>query len=148
MSLMPTQVLSRSIKMAGKKSSFCNDLKPDRNFSKLSNLDTNLRFGLTPLFSITLAKNMTLEIGLKLLRTDGSRLDFFKSGWTTAWLKEVFNAWSYLFFMLDKTLHLAPVSTFISPGMPWTYTVTKALAFFSICALAESPVFWSVIPLT
>ena len=35
----------------------------------------------------TFDKNGSLEIGLKLLKTEGSRIGFFKSGCTTACLK-------------------------------------------------------------
>ena len=39
-------------------------------------------------FSKALDKNRSLEIGLKLLTTEGLRFGFFKRGWTTACLKE------------------------------------------------------------
>ena len=39
-------------------------------------------------FSKTLDKNGSFEIGLKLLRAEGSRFGFFKRGWTTLCLKE------------------------------------------------------------
>ena len=39
------------------------------------------------IFSKTLDRNDSLEIGLWLFRTDGSRLGFFRRGWMMACLK-------------------------------------------------------------
>ena len=64
-------------------SMLCKALKPDWNFSKMLLWDIKHKNCIEITFSKTLDKNGSLEIGLKLLRTEGSRFGFFKRGWTT-----------------------------------------------------------------
>ena len=84
-------------------------LKPDRNFSnKLFCAIKDKRWEETT-FCQTFDKNGNLEIGLKLLRSEGSRLGFFKRGWTAACLKaDGKTQWIKELLKIDKRLCLKP----------------------------------------